>query len=98
MVAKQDIQKLADDIGNAFYPERIILFGSHAYGEPHEYSDVDLLVIMEHEDRDRALRSLIHRAVGYRFPTDIVVRRPKDVERRYQGYDPLIREAIDKGK
>lgn len=98
MIAKQDIQKLADDIGSAFHPERIILFGSHAYGEPQEYSDVDLLVITNHEGRGRDLRSLIHRTVGYRFPTDIVVRSPEDVERRYRGHDPLIREAVDKGK
>ena len=29
-----------------FQPRKIILFGSYAYGKPHNESDVDLLVIM----------------------------------------------------
>jgi uncharacterized protein len=28
-----------------FHPEQVILFGSYAYGNPNEHSDVDLLVI-----------------------------------------------------
>src|SRR4051794_31061312 len=40
------IRKLAREIAEKFRPERIILFGSHAYGTPHADSDVDLLVIM----------------------------------------------------
>jgi hypothetical protein len=30
-----------------FQPQEIILFGSHAYGQPDEHSDVDLLIIKE---------------------------------------------------
>ena len=30
-----------------FHPERVILFGSHAYGLPNKHSDVDLLVVKE---------------------------------------------------
>src|SRR5438552_13353114 len=98
MVAFSDIQKLADDIARLFHPQRIVLFGSHAYGLPDDNSDVDLLVVIDHPGRGRDLRSLIHRAVGYRFTTDLVVRRPDDVQRRYREHDPLIREALDKGK
>jgi predicted nucleotidyltransferase len=98
MVTFADIQNLADDIARLFQPEQIILFGSYAHGQPREESDVDLLVIMEHEGRGRELRSQINRAVGYRFTTDLVVRRPADVQRRYGEHDPLIRDAIDNGK
>ncbi len=38
-------------------PERIILFGSHAWGRPTEHSDVDLLVIAPHSDRRPAQRA-----------------------------------------
>ena len=39
-----------------YAPEAIILFGSHAYGTPHEDSDIDLLIIKQTEKRpiDRA--------------------------------------------
>jgi predicted nucleotidyltransferase len=40
------IRRFARQIAGRFHPEKIILFGSYAYGQPHEESDVDLLVIM----------------------------------------------------
>jgi predicted nucleotidyltransferase len=98
MTTPAEIQSLADEIARQFSPEKIILFGSHAYGTPNENSDVDLLIVMEFEGRGRDFRSRIHRALGYRVPLDIVVRSPADAERRYNEYDPLIRSAIDKGR
>jgi len=97
MVAMQEIEALSRDIAREFDPERIILFGSHAYGTPQEYSDVDLLVIMPFEGSgfDRSLEILDR--VGPRFPIDLIVRRPDDTERRYREFDPLIREALDRG-
>lgn len=47
LMAARDISTaVSDQIVQAFGPEQIILFGSHAYGTPHADSDVDLLVIM----------------------------------------------------
>jgi uncharacterized protein len=43
------IRALANHIAEKFDPEEIILFGSHAYGKPDASSDVDFLVIMEHQ-------------------------------------------------
>ena len=40
------IKRFARRIAAKFHPEKIILFGSYAYGTPHEESAVDLLVIM----------------------------------------------------
>ena len=40
------IRAFARQVAAQFHPEKIILFGSHAYGQPHEGSDVDILVIM----------------------------------------------------
>ncbi|MCR4416103.1 MAG: nucleotidyltransferase domain-containing protein, partial [Thermoguttaceae bacterium] len=40
------IRRFARKFAERFRPERIILFGSYAYGTPHDESDVDLLVIM----------------------------------------------------
>ena len=40
------IRRFARKLGERFHPDRIILFGSYAYGEPHAGSDVDLLVVM----------------------------------------------------
>ena len=40
------IRRFARQVAERFQPDKIILFGSHAYGTPHEDSDVDILVIM----------------------------------------------------
>ena len=40
-----NIQKVLQKIIEKFRPEKVILFGSYAYGEPHEGSDLDLLVV-----------------------------------------------------
>src|SRR5262245_59636385 len=40
------IRRYARQIAERFNPDKIILFGSFAYGAPHEDSDVDLLVVM----------------------------------------------------
>jgi len=46
MVATQNIKEYCQRIVREFHPEKIILFGSHAYGTPDENSDVDLMVVM----------------------------------------------------
>ena len=46
MIEMDRIESFSNRIAQEFRPERIILFGSYAYGEPTEDSDVDLLVIM----------------------------------------------------
>jgi predicted nucleotidyltransferase len=45
------IRRYARAIAEEFHPDKIILFGSYAYGTPHEDSDVDLLVIMPARDQ-----------------------------------------------
>ena len=46
MVSRRAIKRFADEVARRFKPEKIILFGSYAYGQPTPDSDVDLLVVM----------------------------------------------------
>ena len=98
MVDTAQIIKLSQGIARDFDPDRIILFGSYAYGTPTEHSDVDLLVILPFEGKSRDKRLEIWGRVRPPFPVDILVRRPEDAQRRYRQWDPLIREALDHGK
>ena len=51
------IRRFACQVADRFHPEKIVLFGSRAYGSPHADSDVDLLVIMEARNEiDAAIR------------------------------------------
>lgn len=97
MVAIDQVEALSRQIAREFEPERIILFGSHAYGTPKEYSDVDLLVIMPFEGNSFDQATTILERVHPGYYVDVIVRSPDDAERRYRQFDPLIRDAFDRG-
>ena len=98
MVTRADIQAFADDIAARFDVEKIILFGSYAYGTPTEDSDVDVLVLKIIDKRPLLEAVAIAVATDPVFPCDIIVRDPEDARRRYREWDPLVREAFDRGK
>jgi predicted nucleotidyltransferase len=91
------IRRFARRIAERFHPEKIILFGSYAYGTPHEESDVDLLVIMPAYDVvNQAIR--ICCAFEYPFSLDLIVRTPKQIETGLKQDNWFLREIIEKGK
>ncbi|MDD5087630.1 MAG: nucleotidyltransferase domain-containing protein [bacterium] len=98
MVSIAAIQELSHRIAREYQPEKIVLFGSYAYGVPRRESDVDLLVIMPFEGRGFRKSLEIWRKCKPSFDVDIIARRPEDTQRRYAEGDPLIREALDRGK
>lgn len=81
-------------------PEKIILFGSYAYGNPTPDSDVDLLVIMKTKakeiDRYVAVSNLLY---PRQFPVDILVKTPKEIEAEFKKRGNFfMREVLTKGK
>ncbi len=91
------IRRFARQIAEQFRPEQIILFGSYAYGTPHNESDVDLLVIMP-ASNEISKSARITLAFDPPFPLDLIVRTPKHVERGLKEGDWFLREIIGKGK
>jgi len=98
MIAVASIHELAERIVREFHPERVILFGSYASGNPRPDSDVDLLVILPFEGKSFRKSLGILNRVNPLFAVDLLARRPDDTARRYREGDPLIREAIDHGQ
>jgi len=92
------IQKLVDEIVQGFHPERVILFGSCAYGKADWDSDVDLLVIMNTRKNTLEAAVKIRQAVTHQFPIDIIVRTPGQIRKRLRWGDSFIREIMEKGK
>src|SRR6266542_2870716 len=97
MVTMPQIKRLAEQIARQFKPQRIILFGSYAYGKPTEHSDVDLLVIV---GKGPTLRKEfeIRQAVRASFPLDVLVKTHAEVQRRLAWNDFFLREVDEKGK
>ncbi len=92
------IKGLCQRIAEAFHPEKIILFGSQAYGNPREDSDIDLLVVMPYDGdhAKAAVRILNHLSVF--APIDLLVRSPEEIRERIELGDRFMREITERGK
>lgn len=96
---QQHLKTITDTIVRRFHPERIILFGSWAWGTPGPDSDIDLFVIKETTQSTRGVARDIDGALwGRRVPLDILVYTPKGVKRRLDRGDFFVRDVIQKGK
>src|SRR4051794_24737649 len=91
------IRRFAREVAEQFRPEKIILFGSHAYGTPHADSDVDILVVMPcRNQHDQAAR--IRRDVPTPFDIDLIVRTPTDMQQRLADGDLFHTKIVTRGK
>lgn len=76
-----DIQKVVNQIVERFHPQKVILFGSYAYGEPHEGSDVDLLVVMPNPPRRKEAWKLVKDLEkDFPVPLQIIFMSPEEFE------------------
>lgn len=84
----------------ALNPEQIVLFGSYAYGEPTEDSDIDLLVIVSQSDEPRYRRSRpAYKALrGIGIPKDILVMTRAEVDRKTEVSSSLVSQALRWGR
>jgi predicted nucleotidyltransferase len=98
MISMQRIQDYATRIAQQYSPERIILFGSYAYGTPDEDSDVDLLVVMPFEGRERSQAIAIKRATGVDCAMDLLVYDPARLKQRLDWGDSFLQEIVQKGR
>lgn len=95
-VPRAAIRQYVRQVVEKFHPDKVILFGSHAYGKPHADSDVDLLIVMP--TRNELTQSTrIRQAVSAPFPMDLFVYRPEMLAKWLSWGDPYLREIIDKG-
>jgi uncharacterized protein len=91
------IRRFARAVAKRFRPDKIILFGSHAYGIPHQDSDVDILVVMPARNK-HSQAVTIRWEVPAPFPMDLLVRTPQEMTRRLEEGDTFLTEIVSKGK
>jgi len=97
-IPDQVIEDAVLQIIQKFQPQRIMLFGSYAYGRPRPESDVDLLVVMDTPLKETEQAVRICQAIEYHFGLDLIVRTPATIDRRLALGDPFLDEVISKGK
>jgi len=99
LIPFDQIEAVAKRIAEKFPVEKILLFGSYAYGEPEEGSDVDLLVVMETDKRPiQHTLDIIRSLSPLRFSVDVIVRSEKEIQRRISQGDWMLRDAYEKGR
>jgi len=97
-VSLAKIKAYSAEVARLFKPEKIILFGSYAYGRPTGDSDVDLLVIMPFDPK-RGRKSLeIRQTIRAGFPLDLLVKQPEVVRERLEHGDTFLKEIMSKGR
>jgi uncharacterized protein len=92
------IEKLCERIAHEFRPEKIILFGSYAYGNPTPDSDVDLLVVMPYSGSALHKAGEILSQLQVWMPVDVIVRSAEDIRQRLKLGDRFMQEVLERGK
>ena len=99
MIPRAKISEVVRIIAEKYHPEKIILFGSHAYGKPDPGSDLDILLIKNTDlpryRRSREVRKFLR---GLAVPMDILVYTPREVDRWKNIQEAFITRMMRKGK
>ena len=94
LVRRDQIETYCRVLAREFHPQKIILFGSYAYGKPTLNSDVDLIVIMPFRGSDTKKVVEIRGRVEAPFPMDLLVWPPE----RTRKTDYFTLEVLTRGK
>lgn len=105
MITNKEVRKIiiemVEKIKREYQPERIILFGSYAYGTPDRDSDIDLLVIKDTHERPIDRRVAVRRLVSDPkriIPFEPIVMTPCEIQKRLEIGDQFLREIIEMGE
>lgn len=99
--ARGTILEIVEKIKKEYQPNRIILFGSYAYGTPDRDSDIDLLIIKDTQERPIDRRVTVARIVSdpkRLIPLEPIVLTPKELDERLKIGDQFIKEILQKGE
>jgi len=99
MKHQKEIKKITDQIVKKYQPEKIILFGSYAWGKPARNSDVDLFIVKESDLPRRFRTTRVEKILGsVSFPVDVLVYTPKEVRERRSLGDFFVKNIFKKGR
>ena len=98
---KKIIVEITKRIKEKYHPEKIILFGSYAYGKPGKDSDIDLFIVKNTRKR-RIDRFVEVKRLAYdpkrRIPFSPLVYTVKEIKERLALGDDFVAEVLERGK
>jgi predicted nucleotidyltransferase len=93
-----DLDWLVERIREGYEPEKIILFGSLARGDTHEWSDIDLIVVKDTDaSYGERVRELLPVLRGWRGGADIIVYSLEEYERARTCRGSFLKDAENDG-
>ena len=96
---QKEIKKITKQIVENYHPEKIILFGSYAWGKPNENSDVDLFIVKETSKRRTDRHLEVDKILSDRnIPLDVLVYTPQEIKNRMLLEDFFVKNIIQQGK
>lgn len=96
----QLLREIVGKIKAGYPPEKIILYGSYAYGHPDDESDIDLLIVKETDASPFDRRVAVRRIVDLRVPIAFapIVVTPRELAERLEMGDSFFEEILRKGQ
>jgi predicted nucleotidyltransferase len=99
LITEKKLIEIIDKISSNYNPEKIILFGSYAKGNPGEASDIDLFIIKEsilpRYKRGLEVRRLLY---GSMIPIDLLVYTPKEIDLQKDKKYSFVYEVLNTGR
>lgn len=93
------ISEIKEKIVKEINPEKIILFGSYAWGNPTDSSDVDLLIIQKSDEPRRQRQVDLRRKLwGSGVPMDLLVYTQEELDYRLELEDFFFEKIVNEGK
>lgn len=97
---KTIVSEIVEKLKREYKPQRIILFGSYAYGNPTEDSVINLLILKNTDERRVDRLAQVKRIIynpNCKIPVSLLVYSPEELEERLRKGDEFIKEIIQKG-
>ncbi len=99
MITKTQIEEVKNRIVEKFHPEKIILFGSYANGEPNDESDLDLLIIQRTDLPKKERRPIIRKELKeFKLAMDLLIYTPDEVDYWKDTPAAFVTQVIMEGK
>lgn len=98
---RETISQIVEKLQKVYQPAKIVLFGSYAYGQPDQDSDIDLLIIKDTPDRPIDRRVSVCRLVSdprRLVPFEPIVLTPHEVEERLARGDAFLNDILMRGQ
>jgi len=100
MNRKEIVDRIVEKIKRQYQPEKIVIFGSYAWGDPTKDSDIDLLIVKKTEQKHRQRMLTVRRILSEEnalVGLDILVYTPEEIAKRLKINDSFISKILKKG-